>query len=81
METNIYKITIGEEQGTGFFCKMPFPNKDNMMSVFITCNHIINENILNNKKQKIKINIKNENESRYIVLDVREWFILIKNMI
>ena len=27
MKKNICKIKIGEEQGTGFFCKIPFPDK------------------------------------------------------
>ena len=35
MERNICKIIIGEEQGTGFFCKIPFPDLNNMLSVFI----------------------------------------------
>ena len=26
MEKNICKITIGKIQGTGFFCKIPFPD-------------------------------------------------------
>ena len=43
MEKNICKIKIGNEQGTGFFCKIPFPNKDNMLPVLITNNHVINE--------------------------------------
>ncbi len=34
MEKTICKIKIGEMQGTGFFCKIPFPNKNNMLNVF-----------------------------------------------
>ena len=30
MERNICKIKIGKEQGTGFFCKIPFPDLKNM---------------------------------------------------
>ena len=33
MEKNICKIKIGAEQGTGFFCQIPFPDKNNMMKV------------------------------------------------
>ena len=44
MEKNICKIKIGEEQGTGFFCKIPFPTKENLLPVFVTNNHIININ-------------------------------------
>ena len=45
MEKNICKIKIGQEQGTGFFCKIPFPGKKNMLSVFITNNHLMNEEV------------------------------------
>ena len=39
MENNVFKIKIGANQGTGFFCKIPFPTKDNMLPVLITNNH------------------------------------------
>ena len=42
MEKNICKIKIGKEQGTGFFCEIPFPDRNNMLPVFIKNNHIIN---------------------------------------
>ena len=34
------------EKGTGFFCKIPFPDKDELLPVLITTNHIINESYL-----------------------------------
>ena len=46
MRKDICKIKIGEEQWTGFFCKIPFPNKDNMLPVLITNNHVINADVL-----------------------------------
>ena len=46
MRKDICKIKIGEEQGTGFLCKIPFPNKDNILSVSITNNHVINADVL-----------------------------------
>ena len=49
MEQNICKIKIGSLQGTGFFCEIPFPDKNNMLPVFITNNHIINEKLLYNE--------------------------------
>ena len=58
MEKNICKIKIGNEQGTGFFCKIPFRKKDNMLPVLITNNHIINENILYKKDENISIYIE-----------------------
>ena len=49
MRKNICKIKIGEKQGTGFFCKIPFPDKNNMLPVLVTNNHIINNDVLNKK--------------------------------
>ena len=62
MEKNIFKINIGQLQGTGFFCKIPFLNKH----MLITNNHIINEDILYKKNGKIKIDIKEANEIKEI---------------
>ena len=58
MEQNICKIKIGSIQGTGFFCEIPFPDKNNMFPVFITNNHIINEKILYAENAVIEIEIK-----------------------
>ena len=69
MERNICKINIGEEQGTGFFCKIPFPNKNQMLPVFITNNHVINKDILN--KDKIELDIKKEKAIKEIKLNNR----------
>ena len=69
MERNICKINIGEEQGTGFFCKIPFPNQDKMLPVFITNNHVINKDILN--KDKIELDIKKEKTMKEIKLNNR----------
>ena len=70
MEKNICKIKIGNEQGTGFFCKIPFPNKNNMLPVFITNNHIINKELLYKKDEKILVYIE-ETDTKKINLDNR----------
>jgi len=44
MENSICRVNIGEEKGTGYFCRIPFPNTNNMLPVFITNNHIISKN-------------------------------------
>ena len=63
MLKNICKIKIQEKkQGTGFFCKIPFPDKNEMIPVFITNNHIIKEELLNKEGAKIDIYIKEEKE-------------------
>ena len=69
MEKNICKIKIGDNQGTGFFCKIPFPDKNKMLNVFITNNHIINENLLSKNDTKIIVNIENEDHPIQIDLN------------
>ncbi len=58
MENNICKISIGEKQGIGFFCKIPFTGLNKMLSVVITNNHIINRELLYKDKAIIDINIE-----------------------
>ena len=60
MEKSIFKIKIGKNQATGFFCKIPYKNK----IVLMTNNHVIDENI-----NEINIKIKEEKESRIISLN------------
>ena len=72
MEKNICKINIGKSQGTGFFCKIPFPDLNNMLPVFITNNHIINNELLYKKDAKIKIDIyDDESDNKEINLNNR----------
>ena len=71
MKKNICKIKIGEEQGTGFFCKIPFPDKNNMLNVLITNNHVINEDILYKNDQQILIYIKEEGKFQKLNLNNR----------
>ena len=71
MEKNVCRINIEEIQGTGLFCKIPFPDKDRMLPVFITNNHIIDNNLLKLKNKRIKIDIKEETEIREIKLKDR----------
>ena len=66
MEKNICKIKLETKQATGFFCKIPFPDLNNMMPVLIINNHVINEN-----EYKITIKIREEDESRIIYLNDR----------
>ena len=44
MENAICQIKTENMQATGFFCRIPFPDKNNMLPVLITNNHIINDN-------------------------------------
>ena len=58
MEKNICKIKTDKDQGTGFFCKIPFPDMNNMLPVIITNYHVIDEKIL--EKGQLNIKIKEE---------------------
>jgi hypothetical protein len=71
MEKNICKIRIGEEQATGFFCKIPFPDRNNLLPVLITAGFFINEKILYNENQKIELIIKEEKSKIYLDLKDR----------
>ena len=71
MEKCICKIKVGEEQGTGFFCKIPFPVKNNILKVLITNNHVINEDILYKNNSKISIYIEEEKQIRELNLNNR----------
>ena len=59
MKNCIFRI-YGDEgmKGTGFFCKIPFPDKNKLLTVLITNNHVINETSLNKKEIKILFNNK-----------------------
>ena len=53
MEKSVCKIKCNEGFGTGFFCKIPFPNFYNLLPVLITNNHILNEEDLKINNQII----------------------------
>ena len=71
MENRICKVTAGIIKGTGFFTKIPFPDKNNMLPVFITNNHIINRDYLYEKDAKIQLDIKAENKIKVLNLNNR----------
>ena len=72
MEKCICKIKIGKIQGTGFFCKIPIPNKNNMLPAFITTNHIINKEFLYQKDAKIFLDIKEKSYIKELNLNNRK---------
>ena len=71
MEKDICKLNIGTAQGTGFFCKIPFPDENNRLPVLITNNHIINKDKIKKKDEKIKLDIKEETDLKDIELNNR----------
>ena len=59
MRNNVCKIYLLDgTKGTGFFCKIPYDKKNNLLTVLISNNHVINDDILK-KKEKILISINN----------------------
>ena len=56
------------KKGTGFFCKIPYPNQSNLLKVLITNNHILNEDDLKDNNI-IKCTLKDDKEIREIILD------------
>ena len=71
MESSIGKIKIGKTQGTCFFSKIPFPDKNNMLPVFITSNHIIKNELLYRNDQQITFKIKQCKNFRTLNLNNR----------
>ena len=62
MEKNVCKIKMGNNLATGFFCKIPFPNKDKLLPFLITNNYVLNDDLLHKNNAIISLNIKNEEE-------------------
>ena len=56
MKECVCKILFGVKLGTGFICKIPFPDRNNKLTVFITNNHVINQD---------KLYKENENGTNY----------------
>ena len=72
MKKCICKIKLDNKQGTGFFCKIPFPDINNRLSALITNNHIINEKELYQNDSKIYISIKDKDSIKELNLNNRQ---------
>ena len=70
MTKSLCVIDLGKLKGTGFFCKIPFPDNQNLLPTLITCNHILNEEYIN-KNKTISIFLNNKNEKRDILTENR----------
>ena len=72
MKTCVCKIsTENGQKGTGFFCKIPFPDFENLLPILITNNHVIDESILENEKNKVILLLNNDKETKEIQLENR----------
>ena len=66
LETCICKIFNNKGKvGTGFFCKLPYPNEFRLLPTLFTNNHVLDEDNL--KEEKIKIKYKGT--EKYLKLD------------
>ena len=68
MEKYICKIKIGDKFGNGFLCKIPYPDNNHLLPVLITCNHIIDKQLLSIKENIIFIIFNKGKNSRAIEL-------------
>ena len=71
MGKTICKFKLGSSQGTAFFCKIPFNNKNDMIPVFITNNHLIGNELLYKKNLIIDFYIEEEKEPKKLNLNNR----------
>ena len=49
MKKSICKIDKENFKGTGFLCLIPYPNRLRLLTVLITCNHVLNDLKIGNK--------------------------------
>ena len=66
MRECICKINNQKGKGTGFFCYIP--NNNNKIPVLITCNHVIDEEIIK-KNDNIIVTLNNDKEKKIINLN------------
>ena len=71
MKTCVCKILMDNgNKGTGFFCKIPFPNEDHLVSFLVTNNHIIDESYLK-KDKRIDLTINNDKIKKKLIIGTR----------
>ena len=72
MKKCICKIYMDNgSKGTGFFCKVPFPDKEHLVSFLITNNHIIDESYLK-KDKRIDFTINNDRIEKKLIIGNRK---------
>ena len=54
--------------GSGFFCKIPFPDENHKLNVLFTNNHVLNKDAIKNGKI-IKFSLDNDKIKKEIVID------------
>jgi V8-like Glu-specific endopeptidase len=71
MENCICKIVKDNGgKGTGFFCSIPFPDKNNLLNVLITNNHILSQKDIEDNKI-IKLTVYSVEEKKNIEKEIK----------
>jgi len=70
MNKSLCLIEFEDVKGTGFFCKIPYPDDKSSLPVLITANHILNEKNLKDKNT-IPVYLNNKKETKNITLKDR----------
>ena len=66
MTNCICNIIHNNITGTGFFCRIPFPDNYSLLPVLITCNHVLDERSISKGK---RINVILNDESYCLLID------------
>ena len=88
MDKSVVKIKNGEINGTGFICLIPYPDEIHRLPVLITCNHVLDIDDINKKKEiilfidnreiplkikeKRKIYTSNKDEYDLTIIEIKE---------
>ena len=76
------KIIEGDNIGTGFFCRIPFPYTNHLLPVLITCNHVFNplyKETINFFVNRTEYNLSLNNRLKYTSVEYDTTMIEIKN--
>ena len=75
MKKAICKIKLKDGSlGTGFFCKIPFPSKNQFQLVLLTNNHLINKTLLESENGSLLIYIKDNEKYKTLNLKNRSYY-------
>jgi len=74
MRKKICKIFLNDgTKATGFFCKIPFPDKDHPLPVLFSNNHVIDESNLT-QSSKIVLSINDDKVKKTITINKRKFY-------
>ena len=69
LEKKVCKIyEIGGGKGSGFFCKIPYPDQFHLLPVLITNRHVLDQKDLE-KHKNIKLSFNDDKENRNLIID------------